>query len=203
MCVILIAKTARLTKSVLERAIGANADGNGVAWIENGTVRFRKGLTAEQTLDIVPRLPTPYVFHARIATVGNPQRALTHPFPCDPSIRPDALSGRTKRGVLFHNGTWHSWEDYHDHDGLPVSDSRVMADLVAEYGWEGVTDLVGTWQRVVLVTPTKIHVHGDGWTEPIRGIVASNTHWQRDRRRPARMATQQWLDLGAAREKTF
>jgi len=180
MCVILIADEKRLTKRMVELAMDANPDGNGFAWREKGAVCFEKGLSEADAVDFARHLPLPYIFHARIATVGGVRPELCHPFPIDGRVKPTALAGRSRRGVLFHNGTWWKWRDYVEQGDEPWSDSRAMAALVNLYDAEAISEVVDEHaNRVVLMTPTDIRRFGRGWSKPHAGIWASNTYYLR------------------------
>jgi hypothetical protein len=179
MCVILIADKKKLSKEMIEAAMDANPDGNGVAWVERGKVRWEKGLVRREALALIKTLKPPYVFHARIATVGGKSAALTHPFAIGPRADQIRLSGTNKTGVIFHNGTWTDWEDYYETtpDGA-WSDSRAMADLVNVHGPEAL-EVVDAMQRIVMLTPKGMDVRGPGWSEVAPGVRASNTWFMR------------------------
>src|SRR5262245_53468826 len=114
MCVILVAETGRLTPRMIDLAVDRNPDGNGLAWIERKSVRFEKDLSAADVREMLDWLPLPYVFHARIATVGGVCPELCHPFPLDRRVKPLALAGWSPKGVLFHNGHWGAWKQFAD-----------------------------------------------------------------------------------------
>jgi len=180
MCVILIAEEKRLTKKVVEAAIAANPDGNGFAYIDKGAVVFTKGVSDEDAIVLARTLPMPYVFHARIATVGGICPELCHPFAIDGRVKPGALDGRSRRGVLFHNGTWWKWRDFVEQGDGAWSDSRAMATMVSAYGADTIEECVNEDQnRVVLFTPKGIQRFGRGWSQPVEGVWASNTHFLR------------------------
>ncbi len=180
MCVILVSDTQRLTDRMLKDAVDANPDGNGFAWIDGKAVRFEKGITLDRAGELAATVRLPYIFHARIATVGRAEPALCHPFPLDRRLNATQLVGRSTRGVLFHNGTWADWRRHvtPSADG-PWSDSRAMADMVAEFGADALDTTVGDSQRVVLLTPGGVRCYGAGWRETSAGIFASNTWWCR------------------------
>lgn len=178
MCVILIAQTKRLTDAMIDDAVEANPHGNGFAWIENGAVRFEKGLSVEEAQDLAATVPLPYVFHARIATIGGVRKSLCHPFPLDRRLNPNQLSGRSTKGVLFHNGHWSDWDAFVKPTGEGHwSDSRAMAQVAAEFGAEGITTCVDESQRVVLLTTAGVERFGRGWVEYTSGRWASNQGW--------------------------
>lgn len=178
MCVILSAEEARLTEEQVIRAIASNRDGNGFAWIDEGVVHFAKGVSPRTARRLAVTLPLPYVFHARIATVGGVRPELCHPFPLDRRLRPATLRGTSTKGVLFHNGHWSEWRDYVRPAGRgPWSDSRGMAQLVSEFGPDAIDLVVPDHQKVVLLTRQGVTRYGVGWSEVEPGIWASNRHW--------------------------
>jgi len=177
MCVILCANERRLTPQMVEDANRANPDGLGLAWIERGAVRWRKGLSLRDAKDIVTDVPVPYVLHARWATVGGVTPALCHPFPINLQMSP-ALTGRA-RSVLFHNGHWAEWTRWLDakRPAGAWSDSRGMAWLSAIYG-QSVLEEIAATQKLAVLNTRGITLYGHGWKELHGGaIFASNLNW--------------------------
>ncbi len=148
MCVILVCPDGvRPGRDVLEACHEANPHGAGVAWRQDGEVRWMKGLDVEQLAPLLPRLPGEIVVHFRWASVGGVTPALCHPFPVTRAAT-TRLSGHA-RAVLFHNGTWTDWRETlrlmpRRLDG-PVSDSRVAASLVDLCGVDELEGLPGRW----------------------------------------------------------
>ena len=188
MCVILIAQESRLDASTIRDAVEANPDGNGFAWIQGGQVHWRKGITVKTAIKLADTKPLPYIFHARIATFGATCAALCHPFPITKRRKQTATIGSSKRGVVFHNGSWSEWDEYVNHPRGEThwSDSRAMADMVFADGDEALELIPGS-QRVAMMTPTDILFQGTGWTTLRAGIKASNTHF-------VRMSPSLWSD---------
>ena len=181
MCVILITGTKRLTGNAIRAAIASNPDGNGFAWIERQKVHWKKGITANEAIILANTKPLPYVFHARIATVGRPCDALCHPFPVEARDKQTATAGSSRKGVVFHNGSWRDWFDNIDTSNSgPWSDSRAMADLVYAGGARAL-DAIPDSQRIVMMMPESVEYRGDGWTELPDGTLASNTNFLRNR----------------------
>lgn len=180
MCVILVAETRRLSDHLIDLAIDANRDGNGLAWRNGNTVAFRKGLTRTEAKALARTLPLPYVFHARIATIGKVCAGLCHPFPMDLRLDANASAGRSRKGVLFHNGHWDGWREYvEDTSRGAWSDSRGMATIAGRHGIDVLEQVVPDSQRVVVFTPTRLDVLGFGWTTLKPGIRASNRLFER------------------------
>ncbi len=75
--------------------------------------------------------------------------------------------------VLFHNGTWGSWETAKetigDLDG-PMSDSRAVAALLYHKGTKLLKKLSGHW---AVMNAKEIELYGE-W-QPWRGFLVSNT----------------------------
>src|SRR5262245_36381632 len=165
MCVIAICKTRHLTSLEIEVMNAANPHGIGVAWArkKRGVVEWAKNLSVAQATRLLPTLRLPYIVHFRLASVGGISPELCHPFPMQ-KVPDVALRGRTKRGVLFHNGTWGKWLTGFDvvkeigavnGDATPAgwSDSRVMAALAAKYDPRAVAEIVGDTQRLAVLRP--------------------------------------------------
>jgi predicted glutamine amidotransferase len=71
MCVILVCpKNVRPDRATLESCHRANPHGAGVAWREDGEVRWSKGLEPAELDRIVRTLPGEIVIHFRLASVG-------------------------------------------------------------------------------------------------------------------------------------
>jgi len=181
MCVILIAEENRLTANDIRAAVASNPDGNGFAWISKGKVHWRKGITTDAAISLAKSKPLPHVFHARIATIGQPCDALCHPFPVEARAEQTATSGSSSEGVVFHNGSWGDWQDNIDTPTRGLwSDSRAMADMVYVDGVSAL-DIIPDSQRVVMMTPESVEYRGTGWTTLPDGTLASNTHFLRQR----------------------
>lgn len=181
MCVIMLAQRTRPTDEMIEKAWAQNDDGAGIAWRENGEVFFEKGIMEiEGIKELCAKVPMPYVVHFRVASIGGVKPELTHPFPINKKA-PLYLSGKTKGGVLFHNGHWSDWSakamEAAIHSNTPVptgvySDTRAMAWLLSIYG-PGFMEFLPQ-QRGVYFTPTQMDVFtGPGWTK-VNEIWCSN-----------------------------
>lgn len=167
MCCIAACYLDRLTDQMIDDMTAFNADGFGMAWIEDGKVRWQKGLDDVKAKLFARHLPLPYVAHARLATVGGPTAQLAHPFPIEKgsSVK---LRGKANR-VLFHNGHVSEWRALvHASDGrkAPIlgnkwSDSRAIAHVVATRGKSMLKHLGG--QRFAILTPHGIERFGAGW----------------------------------------
>lgn len=185
MCVIVAVNTGseRPSRSDLKLMQDENPHGAGIAWIERGFVRFEKDVKADRIVDLAMKVPTPFVLHFRWRSSGKICGELCHPFPLRLE-NPLALKGKTKRGVVFHNGTWTDWRantlaaacatGKPIGDG-PMSDTRALAYLATVLG-KGVLETMPPGQRIALVTPAGIVRFGP-WTELADGVHVSNTRW--------------------------
>ena len=169
MCVILVCpKKVRPSKDVLYACHAANPHGAGVAWRENGKVRWQKNLGPGKLMTLLKKLDGEVVIHFRWASVGGVDPRLCHPFPVTPRANV-SLSGATE-SVLFHNGTWGGYAEALERlsqttdvklPGAPMSDTRAAALLVhatqpdvlnrlpGRWVWmnAGETKLFGQWQN--------------------------------------------------------
>jgi hypothetical protein len=168
MCIIAYCKTRKMTTDEAVNCWNANDDGAGIAWIENGEVKMRKGFMCLEdfmrfyaTVDVLP-----HVVHFRIGTSGGNVPELTHPFLIDKDSPLD-LEYHGDGGVLFHNGVLSSWKemarDYYlrtlsrTPDG-PFSDTRALAVVLNTIGVNALRFVDG---RYVVVTPKGFEYWGD------------------------------------------
>lgn len=180
MCVIIASNKRKAPIDWLEKAVEKNKDGNGLAWVENGKVRFVKSMTLEPIKAIYERIEPPYVFHARIATQGGTNLKLCHPFPITQGV--PLVSEGTAPAVFFHNGNHNSWEDMCRDAVLrwrlkwpdgPWSDSRAMAWLCFHFG-TNFADLLD--QKIAILNHKRVRIYGTGW-EHDEGIHMSNKYF--------------------------
>jgi len=184
LCLIAVCQSERLAPVDVRDAVDANPDGNGAAWLEDGRVRWMKGITDEEMFEFAATMPLPHILHVRFSTIGGTPASLCHPFPFGGDL---ALEGSTKQGVLFHNGHWGEWNTVmlkslpspRSFPRGPWSDSRAMAWLVKQYG-PHILDLVGGGQRVALLTPKGVQRWGNGWVTE-KGILLSSTQFRMQR----------------------
>jgi hypothetical protein len=150
MCVILVCPDdVRPDRAILDACHRASPHGAGVAWREDGEVRWMKGLEPDELEPLIDGLSGEIVIHFRIASVGEVTPRLCHPFPVT-ACATTRLSGHA-RAVLFHNGTWGAWREtlrrmprHRMPDGL-LSDTRVAASLVDLCGMDVLERLPGRW----------------------------------------------------------
>jgi len=188
MCVILVCPPkVRPAVATLYACHAANPHGAGVAWRENGKIRWVKNLGPGKLMMKLRELPPgEVVIHFRWASVGGVDARLCHPFPVTPKA-PISLSGAAE-SVLFHNGTWAGFEDALDRlqqAGVelprpPISDSRAAALLVNATQPDVLKRLPGKWVWMG-AADTKLFGEWQTWG----GMRCSNTYFlPRIRRRP-------------------
>jgi len=185
-CIIAYCKTRKLDNNELINCWYSNSHGAGIAWQDKGYVYFKKGFmkmnefkTFYDKFDIIP-----HAIHFRTQTSGGICKELTHPFILDFK---NPIEGRTKQGVLFHNGVITNWRDKLDliayycirkNKKFPVgkmSDSRVMAILTKILGM-GYLESIAAYDRFLIMRPTVITMLGD-WIEE-SGIYFSNLDYE-------------------------
>ena len=177
MCVILVCPDdVRPDRATIHACHSTNPHGAGVAWREDGEVRWMKGLEPDELESLIAGLPGEIVIHFRIASVGEVTPRLCHPFPVT-ACATTRLSGHA-RAVLFHNGTWSQWREtlrrmprHRMPDGL-LSDTRVAASLVDLCGTDTLDRLPGRW---VFFDRDFTELYGD-WRE-WGGMRASNLYF--------------------------
>ncbi len=173
---------------MLERAHAANPHGAGVAWLEGGLVRWKKGLDAVTVAQMIAdgALTLPYVVHFRLASVGEKTPELCHPFPITDSASTDLEGSATS--VLFHNGTWKDYENRLLRMRLTgqISDTRVLAAWISvnekprpDEGWfaDLTLDQLSDTSRFALFSTKGPILYGRWWR--VDGIAVSNTVFMR------------------------
>lgn len=184
MCVIMIATDTRPTDEMVEKAFDTNDDMSGIAYRKDGLVHWKKGIDNVEEMKAHARnLPLPYILHFRIASIGKICTELAHPFPVQKDV-PLWPEGETGGYVLFHNGSWHRWEDaclelathHQEIEEVPEgewSDTRAMAWMVA---WKGKNVLNFIKEKCVLFSPDDMEIFRSDW-EMVNGVRCSNKHF--------------------------
>jgi predicted glutamine amidotransferase len=171
-----------------------NPHGTGVSWVnQDGSLEYEKGLqTPEQVFELSQSKPLPQIIHMRIASVGTSDgldgKLLTHPFEVTKKSQL-RLKGKLKKGsMLFtHNGTITKYEDmltdaviFGNNKMLKgaISDSRVMAFCVANYGHEFIPHLdKDNYNKYAVLTSDGIIKYGNFHDESeSEKIQASNNY---------------------------
>ncbi len=155
MCVIINIEDGKFPKSqTLKDAESLNSHGGSIAWLEKGKINYRKGLKAKKIIKIIEKRLIPNkvktaIIHFRIASVGNVNPKLCHPFPISKEVKTDLHVDDSKFDLLFHNGTISNWEkmlikSIQDNPAkIPkgeLSDSRVIAFLLNRHGNDIIKD---------------------------------------------------------------
>lgn len=115
MCVIICCEKSNgfPSREILEQAVEMNPDGLGVGWTDDGFTKWRKNLTVDQLMNMIKKkkITLPCVIHARICTSGGIEnkKQHCHPFPLSDLVSTSSY-GKSKSGLLFHNGTWDAIE---------------------------------------------------------------------------------------------
>ena len=157
-----------------------NSDGAGIAWRENGKVKYEKGIDHKRMWKIIKTIDLPFIVHFRIKSSGSICDELTHPFEVCLDV-PDKLQNSCDK-VLFHNGTVTQWQDKVMeaciNQGLKIpdghlSDSKALSFLCAVYG-DNYLKLLTSQSRFTIFTNTQILKYGD-WKE-VSGGICSNDH---------------------------
>ena len=105
MCVILIdPPKVRPSIQVLEACAYANPHGAGIAWREDGWVRYEKTDSVAKIHALARAARGEIVIHFRVASVGGIHPELRHPFPV--TSRAGLCDSGSAKAVLFQNGTW-------------------------------------------------------------------------------------------------
>jgi len=199
MCVIAILRKARLTEDQVSLMYDSNDSGGGAAWRELGdnnepAVRWSKGNSKEEMVELNKTLPFPYVLHFRVPSGGTSKSLLAcHPFVIDDDATCH-YEGITKNFVLFHNGFWRDWEDKLQNISIsgfvkippgPWSDSRGLA-LAANHLGRGFLSL--TKERIAALGPGDLDLEAYGNWETIENpddngelqkILVSNKIWDK------------------------
>jgi hypothetical protein len=183
MCLIVFARDARPEPEHLENGASSNSHGTGIAWKENGYLRYEKGLDTKEVIKMSKALPLGFVIHFRIASAGGTDEKLIHPFPVRLDV-PLKQKGKSNK-LLFHNGHWSPWKEMLVNHLSPKivlpdgvwSDTRAIALLTAIHGPAFLKVLtegkIGYGAgKFVLMTPAKTKIYGD-WKEE-KGVFYSN-----------------------------
>jgi len=186
MCLIIYSKSGRPKQEYIENGEASNDDGTGIAWIENGYLRYIKGIDLKETIKLSQELPLGYIIHFRMASIGGVDPQLIHPFPVNVHV-PLQQKGKANK-LLFHNGHWHSWKQHlMDHLSPKVilpegkwSDTRAIALLTAIHGknfLRTIADGQAGWAgKFALMTPSKTTLIGR-WEEE-EGVFYSNANYK-------------------------
>ena len=178
MCVIFVIEDTRPSTQMVYQAWTRNDHGGGVAWREEGKVRWKKGLSLVEMQEACQSLPMPFIAHFRIASQGGIRPELCHPFEVSRQAT-STIEGSTEGKMLFHNGNWDKWQDwalstaYRTAEPIPTgkwSDSRAIAWLGSIYG-PGLFEFLP--EKLAILGPQSLDVFGKDWKD-IEGVLCSN-----------------------------
>jgi len=182
MCVICICEDRKLTSKEIHNCFSSNPDGVGAAWASEDFVFFQKGfMEVGDFIDFYKNLQSlPHIVHFRLASSGDISPKLTHPFLLGWR---NPIRGRTKNGVLFHNGHYLPWRETLQQiafyclikgkkfpDGI-WSDTRALAVLIGILGTSYLNILDDG--KFAIFTSKGIQTWGDFIEK--KGIKFSNT----------------------------
>ena len=175
---------------MLQDAQKTNPHGGGFAYTKDGLVHWEKGIhvNAQYVNEYVKRnkltKKNNLIVHFRIATHGEVNDMMCHPFPLGMNKDGSALSNRTRgttrQSVMFHNGVWSEYDEFavklafnSPNIRIPdgdMSDSSIMAWCASH---KGINFLEFTGEKVIVLSPDGIDRFGDGWTK-VNNISCSN-----------------------------
>lgn len=192
MCVVVVVEDQNhpITDEQLAQCHKSNGHGIGIAYVRNAQVCYAKGIKddveARKFLD-ENHVTAPYIVHFRIRSSGDVIPELTHPFP----IRQDGwnpLATCDVDHVLFHNGTWHTYENAVINIALakgidipsgPWSDTRGMAWILAMIGPNALKLMLGNnSSRLVTLNGQGVLNYLHGSWDAHDGKKFSNMTWR-------------------------
>lgn len=194
MCVIICIEDGKYpSKSTLEDAESMNCHGGSIAWLDkNGKKYYQKGIKAKAITKIIKKQLKPKgiktaIIHFRIASVGNVNKKLCHPFEISNRVDLNLSGERMTTDLLFHNGTWLEYAEemleFLGKHNKPLkipygefSDSRVMAYLAKRMGVRKMAKKVTGWNKIAVLTSDGIKRYGTGWVN-FKGNKCSNDYF--------------------------
>ncbi len=194
MCVIICIEDGKYpSKSTLEDAESMNCHGGSIAWLDKqGRKYYQKGIKAKAITKIINKQLKPKgiktaIIHFRIASVGNVNKKLCHPFEITSRVDLNLSGERMTTDLLFHNGTWTEYAEemleFLGKHSKPMtipygefSDSRVMAYLAKRMGVKKMAKRVTGWNKIAVLTSDGINRYGTGWVKH-KGNTCSNDYF--------------------------
>lgn len=194
MCVIICIEDGKYpSKSTLEDAESMNCHGGSIAWLDKqGRKYYQKGIKAKAITKIINKQLKPKgiktaIIHFRIASVGNVNKKLCHPFEITSRVDLNLSGERMTTDLLFHNGTWTEYAEemleFLGKHSKPMtipygefSDSRVMAYLAKRMGVKKMAKKVTGWNKIAVLTSDGINRYGTGWVKH-KGNTCSNDYF--------------------------
>ena len=190
MCVIFNIEDGNFPQlATLKSAESMNSHGGSIAWLEDGKINYHKGLKAKKINKIIlkrlkPKGVTIAIIHFRIASIGNVNQKLCHPFQISEECATDLKVEDSKFDLLFHNGTVSDWQELmiNHLQGVTatipkgeLSDSRALAYLLSIYDYASLLDQVDGWNKFSILTKDGIKKFGS-WVK-VDGIECSNNYF--------------------------
>lgn len=177
MCIIAICQKRKLTDDEIKNCFERNPHGAGLAYYDNETVYYKKGLMSKydlikeyEKIDIFP-----HVVHFRIGTSGANSPDLTHPFIVSEKS-PLQLNYEGPESVLFHNGIYSEWQSLEtvlSSAGITLkgdrNDTRIIAAWISRFGPKIIKNIMG---KYVIVKNNEIVYYGK--MDDVDGILFSN-----------------------------
>lgn len=162
MCVIIVKKEqGKLDQNIAAKALSYNPDGFGIQMLDSGEVFKTMNIAEAQDWLTSER---PYVFHARLTTVGKTLLDNVHPVQIN------------EHNWLFHNGTVqvpHTWSK-------DKSDTRFVADTLRKTPWQSWKDILSlTDSRFVYTRMSKkgkLYVNRIGRWHEQDGVLYSKSN---------------------------
>lgn len=192
MCVVVVVEDQNhpITDEQLAQCHKSNGHGIGIAYVRNNAVCYAKGIANDveaRAFITEHEITAPYIVHFRIRSSGDLIPELTHPFP----IRTDGwnpLATTDVDNVLFHNGTWHGYENAVINialaKGIDIpagawSDTRGMAWILAMIGPNALKLMLGNNpSRLVTLNASGEFTYLHGSWDSHDGKKFSNMGWK-------------------------
>jgi len=189
MCVIINIENGDFPQlATLKSAELLNSHGGSIAWVENNKINYQKGINAKTINKIIEDRLKPNnvkiaIIHFRIASVGNVNKKLCHPFQISNKVNLDLIVEDSKYDLLFHNGTITNWQNilikFMQGNKLRIpkgelSDSRIMAFLINHNGHEFLKKLAEN-NKFSILTKNGIIKYGK-WVK-VDNVECSNNYF--------------------------
>lgn len=175
MCVIVIKPRGKsFPVSIMSECWAANPNGAGLMYASGGNLVIKKGFMKLKQLKTAWRdladslMDTDVIFHFRIATSGNVNAEMCHPFRVSDEL------------ALAHNGILPITVPI----GSEESDTAIFAKWLAEHplgidtDFETIEEWMGVGNKMAFLTPTgKVRLLNPAAWKDHKGLVFSNLNW--------------------------
>ena len=167
MCIIYVCEQ-KPSKSILLRGQQANPHGMGIAYIENGKLKIKKGLwpTLDPIVSLFELINPPYIIHFRLRSAGAIGVEQCHPFYIGSEI------------ALAHNGHILRAQSTDD-----TSDTQQLVKILNKIKPKTLTllsellTLIGGGKYALMDSSANLQMIGD-FEKVKKGIYASNSGWR-------------------------